>query len=325
MSLKINIELMRELARDRNGRCLSKEYIDRNTYLKWLCEKGHNFELTYTALKAGAWCKYCTMIDRRQVAIELMQEWATKRNGKCLTNTYVPKGKKWKWQCKKGHIFLMTRAIVNNGQWCPTCRIEEENGRNIFRMNELAAKFGGKCLSTKYIGTQINMEWECERGHRFKMSRENVKRGAWCQKCKNEDIWVEWYKEVLNYVGKKGGKLLTDKLTDSTTKIKIECQKGHTWKTSPRSLIYRNTWCPYCYGKVPLSLEEMKATARSHGGKCLSKVYVNSKTHLQWQCAKKHIWEAPYHNIQSGNWCPTCGYEIVSRKMKAYKAAQKKR
>ena len=60
-----------------------------------------------------------------------------------------------------------------------------------------------------------------------------------------------------------------------------------------------------------LTIEEMHRIAKERGGKCLSKKYVNSSTHLIWQCAEGHSWPASYDTIKGtknrrGNWCPDC-------------------
>ena len=55
-----------------------------------------------------------------------------------------------------------------------------------------------------------------------------------------------------------------------------------------------------------LTIEEMQEIAKSRGGKCLSKEYVNNYNKLKWQCAKGHIWEAVPYNVKRGCWCLIC-------------------
>lgn len=40
------------------------------------------------------------------------------------------------------------------------------------------------------------------------------------------------------------------------------------------------------------TLEEMRALAAARGGRCLSTEYVNTSTHLLWECANGHQWKA---------------------------------
>jgi len=55
-----------------------------------------------------------------------------------------------------------------------------------------------------------------------------------------------------------------------------------------------------------LTIEAMRQLAESHGGKCLSDVYVDAFTKLTWQCSKGHQWTARPNNIQQGKRCPQC-------------------
>ena len=53
------IKDMQELANSRGGQCLSTDYIDIKTKLKWRCAFGHEWEATPRLLKAGHWCPEC--------------------------------------------------------------------------------------------------------------------------------------------------------------------------------------------------------------------------------------------------------------------------
>jgi hypothetical protein len=56
-----------------------------------------------------------------------------------------------------------------------------------------------------------------------------------------------------------------------------------------------------------LTIEQMRTIAKSRGGKCLSKKYVNSKTNLKWECAKGHRWEAKASQVKyEKTWCREC-------------------
>ncbi|MBT3514691.1 MAG: hypothetical protein HN474_05190 [Nitrospina sp.] len=56
-----------------------------------------------------------------------------------------------------------------------------------------------------------------------------------------------------------------------------------------------------------LTIEEMHQIARKRKGKCLSSIYINSKTPLNWQCQKKHVWPAMPLNVKNKkSWCGTC-------------------
>lgn len=54
------------------------------------------------------------------------------------------------------------------------------------------------------------------------------------------------------------------------------------------------------------TIGEMQKIATSYGGKCLSKIYINSQHKLEFQCANKHRWSGWPMDIKRGHWCPKC-------------------
>lgn len=59
--MKGNIFQMQELARSRNGKCISTEYIDSKTKLTWECQFGHQWEARPRDIKnSNTWCPLCT-------------------------------------------------------------------------------------------------------------------------------------------------------------------------------------------------------------------------------------------------------------------------
>jgi nucleoside-diphosphate-sugar epimerase len=50
---------MQELALSRGGQCLSTQFVDVKTKLKWKCAFAHEWEATPRLLKAGHWCPEC--------------------------------------------------------------------------------------------------------------------------------------------------------------------------------------------------------------------------------------------------------------------------
>jgi hypothetical protein len=67
-------------------------------------------------------------------------------------------------------------------------------------------------------------------------------------------------------------------------------------------------------------LEKLKQIASDHGGKLISKNYVDSQTKLEFECSKGHRWKAtPSSIINSGSWCGNqeCVNELLALKVRA--------
>ncbi|AMP03481.1 hypothetical protein [Collimonas pratensis] len=50
----------------------------------------------------------------------------------------------------------------------------------------------------------------------------------------------------------------------------------------------------------------MQQLAKKRGGRCLSDIYVNTRTPLLWQCANNHRWQASANCTSFGQWCRYC-------------------
>jgi hypothetical protein len=58
---------MNKTAEIRGGLCLSEQYINSKTKLKWQCSKGHVWEALPTNVKnKGSWCPICAIKIRRK-------------------------------------------------------------------------------------------------------------------------------------------------------------------------------------------------------------------------------------------------------------------
>lgn len=57
------------------------------------------------------------------------------------------------------------------------------------------------------------------------------------------------------------------------------------------------------------NIEYFKNLASNNGGSCLSDVYKNGKTKLEFSCKNGHVWFAEPRHIVEGRWCAKCGWQ----------------
>lgn len=57
---RLTLKDMKILAGNRNGECLSKNYINNRNKLKWRCNKGHTWYALPGNIKQGSWCPVCS-------------------------------------------------------------------------------------------------------------------------------------------------------------------------------------------------------------------------------------------------------------------------
>lgn len=319
------------------GILLSKKYNGSDGLLKVQCKEGHQWQANAQNLLSGYWCKKCAGSDR--FTLRQMQEVAAKKGGQCLSDSYKNKDTKLLWQCGKGHQWRATPRNVIASTWCPECNSKKSSNINWQQVMKQAskkfflnnkhfkkhalAKAGGKelasylagiregqCLTKEYTHSRVKMEWQCKHKHTWFAPTESISAGCWCPYCNgNNKSSIE---EIQQLAKDKGGKCLSTEYKSNTQKLLWQCGKGHQWESTV-SHIKRGSWCHTCRGGKKLTLGYMQAIAQKRGGKCLSTVYKNKYTKLQWECEQGHQWHTAYSTIYKGSWCPQCGLKKMGK------------
>ncbi len=236
---KGTIKEMRQIARERGGKCLSATYISRHTKLLWQCSKGHQWKAQPNSVKYGKWCPFCAGVNKG--TIEGMRKIARERSGKCLSPTYVNSKTKLLWQCSKGHQWRAKPCDVKTGSWCPFCAGKARG--TIKEMRQIAWKRSGECISSTYINSYTKLLWQCSKGHQWKATPRSVKRGTWCPYCAG--VKKGTIKEMQKIARERGGKCLSSTYTNNRTKLLWQCLEGHQWEAKPVNVKF-GQWCPIC-------------------------------------------------------------------------------
>ena len=327
---KFTIEDMHQLAGERHGKCLSKEYINSQTPLRWQCAEGHEWNAAASSLRrkrgGGSWCGKCAGRGATaKLSIEEMQEMAESRGGKCLSDKYINIGTKLHWQCASGHEWKATAdQLRNQSQWCPQCSsgigeritraffeqlfdgkftscrpdwLKVESGRNL--------ELDGYCASRKLAFEHQGMH-HYEAGHYGETKSNSKKR-------KGHDVFK--FDQIKRQRCEERGVTLIEvpelpkllKIHDLKEHIRVECKakcyplpKSFDTKTvdlKPAYVGARNT----------LGLQNAQMLAAEHGGRCLSLAFISTHSKLKWRCSLGHEWDATLSSIEHSNsWCPHC-------------------
>jgi hypothetical protein len=309
------------IAKARNGKCLSKNYINNRKELKWECSEGHTWNAKPKSIFAGTWCHICgkkRSDDFKRGTIKEMHKIAKERNGKCLSKKYFTAHLKLRWKCSEGHVWEAVPATIKSGTWCPTCSYKKGGVKKrltIEEMQKIASNKKGNCLSSEYIDANTHLKWECSEGHIWNATPAKIKFGRWCRTCATKNNAGKLrltIKEMQKIASNKKGNCLSSEYINAHTHLKWECLEGHIWNATPHN-IKAGKWCPDCRGTKKLTLHEMHDIAKEKNGICLSKKYTNARTNLKWKCEKGHTWYATPGSIKSGSWCGNC-YNIKRKK-----------
>lgn len=189
----VTISDMQALAATKGGKCISNTYKNSLSKLLWECAEGHHWQATYGSISQGSWCPHCYAQngrpERLKYSLADFQAVAQKRGGRCLATKTGSINQKVLWECADGHQWeIPFTNILHSDSWCPHCYNAKFRRFNMLKytiesMQDLAAKRGGRCLSTEYQNTNSNLEWECFQGHTWKAVPGNVLGGTWCPQC----------------------------------------------------------------------------------------------------------------------------------------------
>jgi len=181
---KLSILEMQKLANKKDGKCLSEEYKNIHTKLKWQCNEGHIWKALPSNIKRGHWCPSCAIkriTNAQRLTIKEMQKIAEAKGGKCLSDQYINARTKLMWQCKEGHLWKAKPYHIKNGHWCPKCAGVEKLSLN--DIQDLAKQKEGLCLSKEYVNAQTKLIWQCKEGHVWKATSNKIQSGRWCPLC----------------------------------------------------------------------------------------------------------------------------------------------
>ena len=165
--------------------------------------------------------------------------------------------------------------------------------------------------------------WICNKGHEWKATIGNRKRGNGCPYCSGRLV-VEGENDLItvnpalaqewNY--EKNGELQPKSVTSkSHKKVWWICDKGHEWQAEINARS-RGNGCPYCSNqKVIAGFNDLQTifpslakewNTEKNGGLTPNDVTPNSDKIVWWICDKKHEWIARISNRSRGAKCPYC-------------------
>jgi hypothetical protein len=305
--------LLKRIAEEYGGKCLSPTYENIKKKLLWECAVGHQFELrSDVVLSKRQWCSECRILSNKQKGLDKAYLIAQQKNGLCLSKEYKQNHSKLIWKCERDHIWENTLSHIINGQWCPFCSqfLSESICKNFFeeifqekftktKPEWLVSKKGKRMELDGYSDTlKIAFEYQGKQ-HYEKIGYFHQDDEAFKERLDNDELKVKLCEGhniklfVIPY--SIGYEKMYDFITDMAQKYQI---KINSEKISHVNLARNHS---------QRELEEMKYLALKHNGQCLSAIYLGAEIKLNWQCAYGHQWEATPSSIKNQNsWCPFC-------------------
>ncbi|WP_392560375.1 hypothetical protein [Orbus mooreae] len=253
-NLRYSLKDIELLAKQKKGKCLTKDYKNSRQRLTWQCQYGHNWQMSIDGYQKGQWCPVCSVEHKQQQALRILQQIAKQQGGSCLSTTYTRGCDKYTFHCANGHEWQTTGKNIKNAKtWCPTC-CHDQQRRPLAELQALALKRAGLCLAVHDAMLSDKVMWQCAQGHRWKQATYLIRAGRWCPFCARKTYTIE---DMRQLAIARGGKCLSTTYKNLETKLTWLCHLGHTWQASPGH-IKAGTWCPSCYYLSRCTKEESK-------------------------------------------------------------------
>jgi hypothetical protein len=168
--------------------------------------------------------------------------------------------------------------------------------------NEIAASYGGECLSTVYLTAKTKMEWSCHNPDHesWWTTYDSIMHGSWCPSCVGLKKGTIEEMQDLAKERDQGGKCLSTVYVNSDALLEWKCSSPdhESWWAAPHNIKHMKSWCPYCSldAKERFTIEQVKESAIGWGLKCVSTEYTNiGATNLDFECPGcGHSWTTSY-------------------------------
>lgn len=324
--LKDGLKKCQDLAILKGGVCLSNRYQGNVKKLLWKCNNPSHpsWENSYISILKGKWCPICTGILTKEERLNKAQDKAASWGGKCLTDNYIKNKQKMVWKCKiTDHPnWSATYAnVVNHNNWCTKCSeyfYKEHKIRNILeyllevKLNKIKPTWNinpktGFLLELDGYNQSLNFAFEFQGRQHYKKAFGQTEQDLEYIKFKDE---VKKQNCINNHVtlliiddDKNTDNALTCLfyLVERLKDLKIEINKKIDFE-EVKLIFNKNSSYQESF------LEKAKNYAISRGGKCLSTIYTNKSSLLEWKCNNDlhKSWFRNFDLIYNKSWCSRC-------------------
>lgn len=226
----------------------------------------------------------------------------------------LPKNTKTKFRCRcqNGHIWLVSYDNLRGGRRCPFCYGNvKKTKEDYIKLAQSKGIFWESTTAPK--NSRELTVWRCAHDHTWKDSYHSIDAKYCCcpycipnKKKEPEDYYriareadIEWLGPIVS---------------NTKTKTKWKCAKGHVWETTYDSIRsgYRCQTCARILtGKKirvgPSAYDDLQSET---GFTLLSVKPDRTHDKVFWICPKGHIIKTSYHQIKRGCGCYKCGNRL---------------
>ncbi|OQR27462.1 hypothetical protein BWR15_30540 [Pseudomonas sp. T] len=232
--------------------CLDEAWVNRSTNYRFQCAKGHVMAYRIGALAKLQGCRFCQGVER----IAALQEIAQQDGALCMDVDKLWNGdvSLYHFRCQREPSHEWSRrysdAVFDSS--CPHCIRDGiapgvAPGDGLQRLQQLAQRLGGECLSTPYRGANQSYRFRCAVGHSWMMSaRVLLAKRDWCPTCHESESGQQGLDTARQLALSRGGRFLSSSYRAAHHPYTWCCSEGHTWQ-APLAAVRGGAWCRQCH------------------------------------------------------------------------------
>jgi hypothetical protein len=321
--IHVKIDQIKEICQERGGKCHTSKVKNAKSKVQIECNEGHFFETTFDSIVyANTWCPHCNLLVSERICRKFFEKmfnakfpksypvWLINENGNQMELDGYNKelGLAFEYQGIQHRriAFNLTDSDLKQIQKDDCIKLKgcKENNVILFQIPDK------DIVPYDKLQEYIEEQYRIKTGKQLKIEKKFD--------YKNFKIYENKYAEKFKaYIKSKGGKLKSPYFT-AKTPVRLECDQGHTWETTPDS-IYSNNWCPVCAKNVKGSGLLFEKIGKLFDCE-LTSDYINAKTAIWFKCKKGHKFKkSPYwlkKDYQEIDiLCPKCKMESYSKNL----------
>ncbi len=325
-SMPLGIEAMHKLAKERGGKCLSTDYVNNSTKLKWQCGSGHQWESVPATITTGGWCPECSFGTGEKIVkayfeqlfgakfIKVRPNWLINDRGNLMELDGYNKELRLAFEHQGLQHYQITPPFVRNERQLAQRQRDDELKARICEQHNvrlLAVPQLGDLLSIDDL-TQYILDW-CD-SIDVAVSPDNLAKEIDLSEVYNQKAYL--LDEIRSICASHGGECLSDYYISATSKLRFRCGCGHEWETTPYA-IRTGSWCPLCRDKQSRDIQRtsiviIKEMVQANNGTLRSKSYDSCNQKLEITCDQGHDFSMSLRSLSSGRWCSICRRNLTT-------------
>ena len=308
---KLNIQDMKDCAATRGGKCLSSEYVNCRTKLKWKCLYGHEWESMPNSVLRGSWCPHCKKSIHEHKCRFIFEQLF----GVPFKNTFTVLPNKLELD---GYNEQLKLAFEYNGlqhykrvpQWQKTENAFLLRKQMDSEKEKLCKEMGITLIVIPYTVSKNDSEllsFIKEQLHKTKIIIPND-----MQNLNDFNLYFKNMDGMEEFVQKQEGILLSSSHANGVVRIRVQCKYGHEWESNYHAMKRKGNWCPACSHKKTASkqikhdTDSINTMLQSKGITCATIGMLSTKAVAKFICKNRHVWSAKIASILQGAGCPYC-------------------